>query len=121
MSDLEHIDGEVTIPLRHYMELQARSRELETVKRQLEDEKQTTWKLFGPVFEAPRELHIQEDFATGAQSYVIVVKQPLTKLVVQGYNVNGDWDIVAIYRRLLENHIFDVVKAVDTTRRNHKV
>ena len=121
MSNVDQYSGEVTIPLRVFMDLEARSRELETVKRQLEEERGKTWKLFGNFFEQKRTLHELTDYSRPSQLYVIEVKQPLTKLVVDGYNLDSTWDVPAICRKLVEDHILDVVKAVDIARLNPKV
>lgn len=121
MSNVDQYSGEVTIPLRVFMDLEARSRELETVKRQLEEERGKTWKLFGNFFEQKRTLYELTDYSQPAQMYVIEVKQPLTKLVVDGYNLDSTWDVPAICRKLVEDHIRDVVKAVDIAKLNPKV
>lgn len=117
--------GEVTIPLRQFLLLEAKTRELEseleTAKRQLEEERGKTWKLFGNFFEPQRVLHTLEDDTMMSKHYVIEVKQPLTKMVVQGYNLSSEWDVVAIYRRLIDEHVLDVVKAVDVARHNPRL
>lgn len=118
MSDDINYDGEVTIPLRIFMELESRSRELETVKNQLKEERDKTWKLFGNFFEQKRVLHIEEDIYTLNRMYIIEVKQPTTKLVVDTYNLDSKWDISMICRKLVEDHILDVIKAVDVSRLN---
>ena len=121
MSNVDQYSGEVTIPLRVFNDLEARSRELETVKRQLKEERGKTWKLFGNFFEQKRTLYELTDYGRPSQLYVIEVKQPLTKLVVDGYNLDSTWDVLAIYRKLVEDHILDVVKAVDIAKLNPKV
>lgn len=120
MSDSANYDGEVTISLRVFRELESRSRELETVKNQLKEERDKTWKLFGNFFEQKRALHIEEDVYTLNRMYIIEVKQPVTKMIVDGYNLDSKWDIPMIYRKLVEDHILDVINAVDISRLNPK-
>lgn len=103
------------------MDLEARSRELKEVKRQLEEERGKTWKLFGNFFEQKRTLHVLEDPSLMARQYIIEVKQPLTKVLVQDYNLSSEWNVAAIYRKLVEEHILDVVKAVDFAKQNPRL
>jgi hypothetical protein len=113
--------GDVTIPLQYFLELQGKARALEAAKRELEEERKTTWRLFGGPLTVPKKLSFhsfQDDQTSIQRRYAIEIKQPLTIMVVDGYNLTGEWNTVAIAQRLIERHIHQVVSAVDMSRLN---
>ena len=114
-------DGTVTLSLDQYESMQDELRALRSknteLKKSLEEEKLTTWRIFGPLFSPSKKLSTfhEVSYANFEERIVLRNNVPYTQVTFQGWDYMNVPDKSLIIRHLIEHHITDVIKSFDFT------
>jgi len=104
----------VTISLSRYEEMNNKilrlENQLQHTKQQLKNEKNLTWKMFGPIFSQPKSLIERED--KFGKVVELRYNVPYIRIgISSGYSTEMDKNL--IIRTLLERHIGDMLQQVE--------